>query len=631
MNPNETARTQPKKIGFFKRSYRAVISALKAYFILVGISATIMPLLIMGGIWFMSRDRGGSSPNPNPLKSSSASKPGYLHIQLEGDLGDSDGDEGFSLGSLFASRESYSINEFRTLFRRAAKDEHIKGVFIDLRELNADAASLSEFRRQIEEFKLSQKPVAAYTGDIDNDQYYLLSAAHSIGIPEAAGITMMGPTFQLMYFGDALSKLGLEFEVIRAGKYKSAFEPFVANQPSAETLEAYGAMEQAMRQHLIEAVSVSRATNPDLVAQWFKQGLFSAQAALNAKIIDAISSKRDYIEELEKKWAGPNAIDWQDYLSGSSHIDKPAVASDNDSSIAVIEAMGEIHMSDGGGSSKVITPESIGEELRWAEEEPDVKAVVMRVSSPGGSATASELIWADVAKLAAKKPVIVSMGRYAASGGYYISAPASKIFAEANTITGSIGVIGGLMKGTGIKEKWGVSFHVITQSDRAKLVNPGERASAADKVALEGVISKVYDTFLQRVSEGRKLELAKVAALAQGRVYTGSEALALGLVDGIGGIGEAFAAAKEAAGLDPTKLYAVQHYEGGHMDLSTCLRSTSNAKRCLQKLRRGSSLTAPTKKGVRQSIEDLPKTLQHVADITSKEHIWAVWGDYWAL
>jgi protease-4 len=191
---------------------------------------------------------------------------------------------------------------------------------------------------------------------------------------------------------------------------------------------------------------------------------------------------------------------------------------------------------DGLGSADGITPDRMRRELLWAADEDDVKAVVLRVSSPGGSAVASDMIWNDVKSLAAKKPVVVSMGAYAASGGYYISAPATHVVAEPTTITGSIGVIGMLPNFAPFKDKYGVSFHAVTGTERVALVNPGKTPTDKDRELIGQAIDDTYKTFVGKVADGRSLEISKVEALAQGRVYTGIQALKLGLVDELGGL-----------------------------------------------------------------------------------------------
>jgi protease-4 len=224
----------------------------------------------------------------------------------------------------------------------------------------------------------------------------------------------------------------------------------------------------------------------------------------------------------------------------------------------------------------------MAEEIAWAMDNNDVKAVVLRIASPGGSASASDYIWDRVRTLNEKKPVIVSMGSVAASGGYYIASGARHIFADASTITGSIGVIGMLPNLEGMREKWGVSFHTITQSNRSNLLG-GRKMTPQDQTYMQNSVEDVYRTFKSRVASSRKMSMEKVEQLAQGRIYTGQQAKEVGLIDDIGDLREAFQFAKKEAGLDPNKLYPIHRYEPPVLSAAECLRSLGHLRKCIRK------------------------------------------------
>ncbi|RYZ48634.1 MAG: signal peptide peptidase SppA, partial [Proteobacteria bacterium] len=412
-----------------------------------------------------------------------------------------------------------------------------------------------------------------------------------------SGLTIPGPAFQLTYFGSALKKLGVELEVVRAGKFKSAMEPFVLDAPSPETIEMYGAIESSLRGTLVDGISEGRKKSKDDVNAWFKRSLYTSQQSLQQGLVDRIGYLPAWIEDIKVEAKAKNVIEFNKYRSATKDMDDgkvaPTMGSGDQPSIALIEASGEIVMDGGGDSDGKITPKQLIKELQWAREREAVKAVVFRIDSPGGSALASDLIWDEVRKLVEKKPVVVSMGAVAASGGYYIAAPATMIVAEATTITGSIGVIGAAPKALQVAEKWGVSFHLITQSDRKSYLNLSTRSSEADKAILGEQIDETYNAFVTKVATGRKQDPAHIFAIAQGRVYTGLEASKIGLVDKIGGRDAAVREAELLAKFDPEQLNKVETYEPDSDSLIDCL-SNGNAWNCIKEFRKGVFTTVKT-------------------------------------
>ena len=234
-----------------------------------------------------------------------------------------------------------------------------------------------------------------------------------------------------------------------------------------------------------------------------------------------------------------------------------------------------------GNEWDTLLPRRIIAELEWMRENEDVQAVVLRVNSPGGSAVASELIWKEVTRLANSKPVVVSMGEVAASGGYYLAAGASYLLAEPATLTGSIGVVGMLPNFAGFEDEYGVSFHVVTASERQALYNTGTAMTAADQRIVQHSLQEIYRVFKERVADGREMEMAKLEQLAGGRVFTGAQAVEVGLVDALGDLTAAFTKAKELAELNPSLKYPLYRYDHGRLSFFDCLRATFDVKRCL--------------------------------------------------
>ncbi len=582
-------------ISGIKKAFGIVVKFLRGYFMTIGILVSVLPLIFA---WVAARSgslgmlSGQVSAPPLPSKDT------RLEWALDGDLLERSPD--FSsrfFEQFFRHQTGFYLPDVRRALRAAAADAKVKSLVLNIYDLQGSQAEFDELRRAFVDFRKSNKPLHAHVSSLDDKLLHLTSAADSITLVPAGEVALTGPVFTLAYFGDALRKLGVTVEVTRHGKYKSAFEPFVSNRPSPETLEMYKSMESSVSAHLTAAIAEGRKLPQTQVSGWFKKSIFTPGEALTAGIVDSLGYTRDAVDRIEEAVETESEMDFADYMLAASEAPTPekkspkstsdkkekSSAGSEADSIALIEAVGEIHMTASGGSSQdAITADDLAKELRWAASEEKAKAVVLRISSPGGSATASDIIWQEVHALAEEKPVIVSMGAYAASGGYYIAAPASWIVAEPTTITGSIGVIGMQIKLDQFEKKYGVSFHTITSSDRAKFLNPGTPSSTEDKAVLARTIDDVYQTFLTKVAEGREMKIEDVDKLAQGRVYTGIQADQLGLVDELGGLPDAFRTAKELAGLDVEKLYPVLRYEPDRPSLSDCLSNPFNMIECLQ-------------------------------------------------
>jgi len=585
----------------FTRVLRGIYVFLRGYFAIIGLLVSLMPVLVFVILARFSSEHAGVSPVP----SASAHVDRSLSLELAGDLVEKSPDlESRIIGRFFSHRETIYLPELRSSLRKAAKDPKVRGLFVDLSGMSGSQAQLAELRRMLVDFRAADKTLHVFTPTLGVGDLFVASAASEIIGPPSMDVSLPGPVFGLVYFGEALRKLGFEMEVIRHGKYKAAFEPFIMNKPSAETVENYTATENALREWYVNAIAEGRGKTPAEVRQWLASSLYTPKAALAAGIITQLA----YVEEArEATIKVSNATedmgfaDWESEFSAAITDDDVSTTGDG---LALIEAIGEINLEPGEGSEEKISVAAITEEIRWAAEEEKAKAVVLRVSSPGGSALASDLIWKELADLAKKKPLVVSMGEVAASGGYYIAAPANRILAEPTTITGSIGVIGMLPKCRGCSTKYGVDFHVISGSERRSLFNFGTPSSAEDKKIIADSIDAAYQLFLERVAEGRKMDVAAVDLLAQGRIYSGTEALNIKLVDQLGGLRDAFNEAKTLGGLDAAKLYPILRYQGDELSLTDCLRSPTKLMECMRDLERGArSVSAASRRAIRRGIE----------------------------
>ncbi len=595
--------------GFFRRAGRWI----RNYFMVVGIIVTVLPLLLVFSVARLAKSSKARAAADITVDAGTE-----LTLDLAGPI--EEGEPGYSdtiIARLFGGDRSLFMSQLRAAMRRATKDERIKGLTLDLTRAGGSMTSLTELRRTLVDFAASGKTVTAMLHSGDENNYYLASAATRIVLNPASGVEIFGPTLNLTYFGEALRKIGVDIEVVRAGKYKSAFEPFVKDEPSEPTLEEYRAIAASLLDHKIEVIAASRKQPAEKVRGWFKRSLFTAPEAAQEGLVDEVG----YLPVVKPDSKG--RVKLTDYLIEAGESDQILPSAIGDDGIALIEASGEIGLLGGDGDS--IAPAPITKRIHWAMEESNVKAVVLRINSPGGSATASEMIWKELAELAKVKPLVVSMGGLAASGGYYIAAPAKRIFAEPTTITGSIGVIGMLPNFGPFKEKYGISMYVITESDRAAMLSLAQKPTATDKAMIEKAIDQVYQQFLQRVAEGRGIAIEKVAELAQGRVYTGMQAKTLGLVDELGGLTAAFTEAKKLGGLDPEKLYPVHRYEEDVMDLSRCFGGPARLKRCFGAADAGLGPLDDAR------VQKVAKVVRGWIDTSTNERALALWPAYLAI
>jgi protease-4 len=417
-------------------------------------------------------------------------------------------------------------------------------------------ANLREVRQALEKFRASGKPIIAYDLDWTEQEYYLGSVANTIVVNPLGSVEMNGLSSEIMFLTGALEKFGIGVQVTRVGKYKSAVEPFLLKQMSPENRQQTQKLLDDIWSEYINTVSPNRQLNASQLKQIAdQQGILMATEAVKSKLVDKVAHFDEVIVDLKKLTGEAEEEDKLfRQMSINSYAKMPEVMKasrgdvNSENKIAVVYAQGNIV--DGEGLGGEIGGDNLAKKLRELRMDEDVKAVVLRVNSPGGSATASEIIGREVELLQAQKPVIVSMGNFAASGGYWISMAASQIFAESNTITGSIGVFGVLFNVQDIANENGITWDVV-KTGRYADINTVSRPKTPEELArLQKVVDGIYERFLSKVSESRKLPKARVAEIAQGRVWSGLQAKEIGLVDQIGGIGDAIAAAAEQAKLE---------------------------------------------------------------------------------
>ena len=454
------------------------------------------------------------------------------------------------------------LDEITKALAVAKTDERISGISISSTYLMAGIAQTKALRDALLDFRESGKFVYAYGDVYMQKDYYLASVADSIFINPVGTMDFKGLAAEVLYFADFQDKTGLKMEVVRHGKYKSAVEPFLSDQMSDENREQIGDLIRSLWAGMRDGISESRnipSEDLDRIADTL--GARNPGMALAAGLVDGILYRDAYEGKLLRESGGsgdhPEQISLQRYMRYSR---KKRVHSGKDE-IAVIYAQGEILYGEGG-------PEYIGQgqmtkALKLAREDKDVKAVVLRVNSPGGSALTSEIIWRELQLTRKEKPVVVSLSDVAASGGYYLAVGGDRILAEPGTITGSIGVFVTVPNISGLSDKVGINAEQVGTHRFSMDYSFFEPMRDDFREILREGIDDTYRTFLQRVSDSRGITLAEADSLAQGRVWSGTEALEKGLVDALGGMPQALETAAEMAGITDYRIRALPRYKTG--------------------------------------------------------------------
>ncbi len=458
----------------------------------------------------------------------------------------------------FSERKKIGLTDVINAIEVAETDDAIKGISILNTDSSLGMAQSKELRDALNRFKKSGKFIYSYANSYSQKEYYLNSVATSIYINPIGELDFKGLSTEVMFFKDFQEKSGLKMEVIRHGKYKSAVEPFLENKMSDANKEQTMALLNGIWTNIVEDISKSRNI-PVEKLNTIANGLLARtpEMAKSQNLIDYIAYEDVYHNAIKKvlkvdKDEDYNTVSIADYTQKTTTT---SVNMDSNDAIAIVYAQGEI--GSGEGDVNEIGEGSMRRSLQEARKDDDIKAIVLRINSPGGSALTSDLIWREIELTKKVKPVVVSMGNYAASGGYYIACNANTIFAEKNTITGSIGVFGTLPNFSVAANRYGINTEQVRTHENASNYSPFVPMDEKFKaITLEGV-ENIYATFIGHVAEGRKMTTAQVDSIGQGRVWTGSEAVKIGLVDKIGGLREALA---EAAKLAKIKSYSTVNY-----------------------------------------------------------------------
>ncbi|OOQ56882.1 signal peptide peptidase SppA [Mucilaginibacter pedocola] len=460
--------------------------------------------------------------------------------------------------------KSVGLNDLLAGIRKAKTDSHIKGIFLDESYMMQGQATTEELRNALIDFKKSGKFIVAYSEIYTQGFYYLASVADKIYINPKGIIEFKGFSSDVTFLKGALDKLGIEAQIIKVGTYKSAVEPYFLTKMSDANREQVTSYLGSMYDHFLTGISASRHINKDSLFNYANNGLIQEpEDALKYKLIDGLKYKDEILSDLKgrtdvKEKDNLKSVEVADYIKSASDdedsTDKDAEKnSSSKNRIAVIYATGEI--SGGDGDDNSIGSERISRAIRKARTDDKVKAVVLRVNSPGGSSMASDVIWREVSLTKKVKPIIVSMGDVAASGGYYIACAADSIYAEPNTITGSIGIFAVLPNMQKFfNDKLGITFDGVKTGKYADLGDVSRPLTPEERALLQKSINRGYDTFTKAVADGRKKTQAYINSIGQGRVWTGEQALKNGLVDKLGNMSDAIESAAKKAGIKEYRL-----------------------------------------------------------------------------
>lgn len=476
-----------------------------------------------------------------------------LHVKLDQQIKERGAENPF--GNLdvgpFAEKGAIGLNDIMSSLENAAKDDKIKGIYLDVTSIPAGMATIEEIRNALLKFKESGKWIVAYSEIYTQKAYYVASVADEIWLNPQGMVEWRGLGSQMMFLKGLFEKLEVEPQIIRYGKFKSAVEPLMLDKMSeANRMQTMTYMSDLWNK-MVNGIAEGRgksAAELDKMAQ--DATIQNAKDAKENGLVDELIFKDEVFANLRTRLELEKEDDKINFIGLGKYKDAPKAKGDGKASrkekIAVVYAVGSIE--GGQGNDETIGSEKISAEIRKARKDDKIKAIVLRVNSPGGSALASDVIWREVVLAKAEKPVVVSMGDVAASGGYYISCAADSIVAQPNTITGSIGVFGVLMNAQKfINNKLGITVDTVKTNRFADLGTPLRPLTSVERDIVQNGVNEIYFEFISKVAKGRGMTTDQVDSIGQGRVWSGEDALQIGLVDKLGGIEDAIAIAARMA------------------------------------------------------------------------------------
>lgn len=485
---------------------------------------------------------------------------GIVKLDLRGDLTESETEQ--QLLALLRRPAGDYLNLVGML-RWARDDARVRGVLVCIDDLHAGWGRVQGLRRSLEKLKQAGKKVWVHLNGGGIREYYLASVADRLSLAPSATLDITGLSSEATFFLGALEKLGIQADVVQMGRYKAAGEMFSRSDMSPEHREMMEALLDDLYGQLIDGVAAGRGLEPGSVRDVFDRGPFLPSEALEARLVDSL----EYLDRVEAALTeacdGARTIGHEEYFRRRSRAVRAQVLSEPVRSLGLLHINGTIKSGEsvpGPEGANAVGARSVAEDLAALRDNESIRAVVVRVSSPGGSGLASDLIWREIQRTREKKPVLFSFGDVAASGGYYVAMAGSHVVAEPGTITGSIGVIAGKATLRGLYERLGVTKEVVSRGRRAAMFSDYVPLGEEERGRIEAEARHFYDGFLDKVVQGRRLTRDAVAAVAEGRVWTGRQAWTRGLVDELGGLEETLDRAKKLIGLSEDAVVAVERF-----------------------------------------------------------------------
>lgn len=458
----------------------------------------------------------------------------------------------FNLGP-FMPKGNIGLNDIITNLQKAKNDPKIKGIYLEVSSPSAGFASLEEIRNALLDFKTSKKFIYAYAEVYSQKGYYVATAADKVYLNPQGGMEIKGLSSQLMFYKNMLEKLNVEVQIFRHGKFKSAIEPFMLDKMSDANRAQVETYLGSIWGQVVKGISEQRGISAgEINAMADNMSVRNPEDALSYKLVDQLQYEDEVLSGIRKN-LGIKEKDKINFVSLNNYLDAGNKVNSSSNRIAVIYALGEIESGDGDENS--IGSDRIAKAIREARLDDDVKAIVLRVNSPGGSALASDVIWRETVLAKKAKPFIVSMGDVAASGGYYISCAADRIFAQPNTITGSIGVFGLIPNAQkALSEKLGITIDTVNTNKHSDVGTILRGVTPEEHAYIQQGVEKIYDVFITKVGEGRNMPKNNVDSIGQGRVWSGADAIKINLVDELGGLNDAVSYAAKKAKLKDYKI-----------------------------------------------------------------------------
>ena len=460
------------------------------------------------------------------------------------------------LNRIFATPPQ-SLSSLLTQFRKAKSDKRIRAIILDVDASETGWAKAEELRAAIEDFRTSGKPVYAYMEMGFNKDYYVASACDKIYMPPPGELFVTGLAADVMFFRGSLDKLGIYPDIYQIGKYKSAGDMFTQKEMTPAHREVVNALLDDFYGRQVDAIAKARGKSVDDVKKLIDNAPYNARAAKDAGLIDGAMYREEIEKELKQRLGYAEKDDLR-LVKASDYrkISQESLGLNKGEKIAVVYAAGDIMSGNsqfGSDGQEVIGSESLVKLLNEVRDDKTIKAVVLRIDSPGGEGLASDIIWRGIESLKAKKPVVVSMGDVAASGGYYIACNANRIVAQPSTITGSIGVVGGKPVVKGFYDWIGVSNEYVLRGTNAGIFRESEKFTDSERAKFQEFLKTTYDDFTAKVAKGRSKDQSYIDSIGQGRVWTGRQGKENGLVDEYGGLDKAIEIAKQLANIPADK------------------------------------------------------------------------------